>query len=79
MQAVCCVAKVNACNTCAKSKAHNHSADHVVITMRSTMAAEQMNIHIDKLNLGNQRLCVKNHTISAATETAHNTPIMVLL
>ena len=48
-------------------------------TIGSTIAAAQMNIHIDRLNLGSQRLCVKNQTISAATDTAHNTPIMVLL
>jgi hypothetical protein len=76
---VCCVAKVKACNSCASNKASSESASQLVKTMRNTMVTAQINNQFAKLKVGNQRPWVKNHTISAKTDTAHNTPIMVLL
>ena len=47
--------------------------------MRSTIAAEHSTSQPVRLSIGSQRDCVKNQPISTITDTAHSTPIMVLL
>ena len=50
-----------------------------VMPMRSTMAAEHSTSQPVRLNRCSQRDCVKNQPISTITDTAHSTPIIVLL
>jgi hypothetical protein len=47
--------------------------------MRKTITDEHKTNQAVKGMRGSQRDCVKNHTISTATDTAQSMPIMVLL